>query len=139
MYQSKNSSDSNLIMQKKILFTDLDGTLMDEQTYSFQPALPALQRLKLMDVPIIPCTSKTSNEVIEIMNRMGLSGPFIVENGSAIFYPEGYFEYDHPRASILGHRQLVLGVHYNDILSFFNTLEEKFKLHGCVQRERQDH
>ena len=128
MYQLRSASNSNVIMQKKILFTDLDGTLMDEQTYSFQPALPAIKKLKSMDIPIIPCTSKTGNEVIGIMNHIGIYGPFIVENGSAIFYPESYFEYDHPRASILGYRQLVLGVNYNDILSFFNTLKEKFKL-----------
>jgi mannosyl-3-phosphoglycerate phosphatase len=115
-------------MNKKILFTDLDGTLMDEETYSFQPALPALKRLKSLGIPVIPCTSKTSNEVIEIMNRIGLNGPFIVENGSAIFYPEGYFDLDHPKASILGYRQVVLGVQYQDILTFFFTLKEKFDL-----------
>lgn len=28
--------------RKLVIFTDLDGTLLDRNTYSFEPALPAL-------------------------------------------------------------------------------------------------
>jgi predicted mannosyl-3-phosphoglycerate phosphatase (HAD superfamily) len=40
-------------MKKPVFFTDLDGTLLDFHTYSFNPALPALEHLKAHEVPLI--------------------------------------------------------------------------------------
>ena len=45
-----------------VIFTDLDGSMLDAETYSFQAARPALQKLKKKQVPIILCTSKTRAE-----------------------------------------------------------------------------
>ena len=38
-----------------------------------------------MAIPVIPCTSKTASEVRYFRNENGLSDPFIVENGAAIY------------------------------------------------------
>lgn len=38
---------------KLIVFTDLDGTLLDHDNYSWQEAKPALDRLKLKHGPVI--------------------------------------------------------------------------------------
>jgi HAD superfamily hydrolase (TIGR01484 family) len=46
-----------------LVFTDLDGTLLDHHTYSFEPALPALNSLKEKNIPLIICTSKTRAEI----------------------------------------------------------------------------
>ena len=46
-----------------LVFTDLDGTLLDHDSYSFEPARPALARLRSAGVPVIPTTSKTLAEV----------------------------------------------------------------------------
>ncbi|MGB6338223.1 MAG: HAD-IIB family hydrolase [Candidatus Aminicenantaceae bacterium] len=74
-----------------LIFTDLDGTLLDHLTYSFQPALPALTALKERSIPLVFCTSKTRAETEEIRRQTGNTHPFIVENGGAIFVPEDYF------------------------------------------------
>jgi mannosyl-3-phosphoglycerate phosphatase len=76
---------------KLLVFTDLDGTLLDLHTYSFQPALPALNALKKKNIPLVFCTSKTRTETERIRKRIENIHPFIVENGSAIFIPKGYF------------------------------------------------
>tara|TARA_Y100001968_G_scaffold258879_1_gene245961 strand:- start:37 stop:837 length:801 start_codon:yes stop_codon:yes gene_type:complete len=66
------------------IVTDLDGTLMDEN-YNISPAKKTLNMLKDMNIPVIPCTSKTASEVRYFRNENGLKDPFIVENGAAIY------------------------------------------------------
>jgi mannosyl-3-phosphoglycerate phosphatase len=72
-----------------VVFTDLDGTLLDRDTYSFQPAAPALQRLQERCIPVVLVTSKTLSEVELWRKQLGNSCPFVVENGAAVFSPEG--------------------------------------------------
>ncbi len=70
-----------------VIFTDLDGTLLDPETYDLGPAAPLLSHLQDHQIPVIPTTSKTRAEVEALRERTGLKGPFIVENGSAAFFP----------------------------------------------------
>ena len=70
-----------------VVFTDLDGTLLDSETYSFEPVLPVLDRMKAKSVPLVLCSSKTRAEMVVIHQRLSLSSPFIVENGSAVLFP----------------------------------------------------
>jgi len=74
-----------------VVFTDLDGTLLDHATYSFEPARPALDALAEAGVPVVFCTSKTRAETERWRRALGNVHPFIVENGGAAFVPEGYF------------------------------------------------
>lgn len=79
-------------MSKKILiFTDLDGTLLDYHTYSFEQALPALKEIKKRKIPLIICTSKTRAEIEIYQKKLKNPYPFISENGGAIFIPKDYF------------------------------------------------
>lgn len=75
-----------------VIFTDMDGTLLDHDTYSFEAAKPTLTLLKERGVPVIPTTSKTYAELIVLRDTIELDGPFIVENGAAIYIPHGFFE-----------------------------------------------
>jgi mannosyl-3-phosphoglycerate phosphatase len=79
-------------MKKVIIFTDLDGTLLDYITYSFEKALPALQLVRERDIPLIICSSKTAKEVIFYRERLENEHPFISENGGGIFIPKDYFK-----------------------------------------------
>lgn len=74
-------------MDHWLVFTDLDGTLLDHHTYSFQAAEPAIQRLKSMGVPIILNSSKTLAELSELSSELSLADPVIAENGSLISIP----------------------------------------------------
>ena len=75
-----------------VIFTDLDGSLLDHYTYSFSAARPLLGKLESMSVPVIPVTSKTFAEVSKLRDTMNNPHPFITENGAAIFIPRGYFK-----------------------------------------------
>lgn len=71
----------------RIIFTDLDGTLLNSHNYSYDQALPVLNILKKHHIPVIPVTSKTRLEVEGLRQSLKLNHPFIVENGSGIFIP----------------------------------------------------
>ena len=72
------------------IYTDLDGTLLDHHTYAFDEALETIKALKDRGIPIIPCTSKTRAEMVGLMQAMGIDGPMIIENGAAIWVPQGW-------------------------------------------------
>lgn len=72
-----------------VVFTDLDGTLLDHRTYDFRPALPAIEALRARRVPLIFCSSKTASEIEALRLKTGNEDPFIVENGGAIHIPFG--------------------------------------------------
>ena len=63
--------------------TDLDGTLLDH-AYDWSAAAAVLKRLQQQGIPVIPCTSKTAEEVCEFRRQAGLRDPYIVENGGAV-------------------------------------------------------
>jgi mannosyl-3-phosphoglycerate phosphatase len=79
------------MLKDVLVFSDLDGTLLDHHTYNFAPAMPILTKLHSVNIPVIPNTSKTFAELTELNQKIGLDGPFIVENGAAIYIPIGYF------------------------------------------------
>jgi mannosyl-3-phosphoglycerate phosphatase len=78
---------------KQIVFTDLDGTLLDAADYSYQKSLVAIERLKDSGVPLVFCSAKTRAEQEVYRRNMGVFHPFIVENGGAIFIPCNYFPF----------------------------------------------
>jgi mannosyl-3-phosphoglycerate phosphatase family protein len=75
-----------------LVFTDLDGSLLDHHTYSYLQALPQLRMLEQQGIPVIPATSKTRQEIEHLRAALGNAHPFIVENGAAVFIPVGYFD-----------------------------------------------
>lgn len=74
-----------------LVFTDLDGSLLDHHSYSYRDALPQLHRLEHLGIPVIPATSKTRAEIEQLRAELGNGHPFIVENGAAVYIPVGYF------------------------------------------------
>lgn len=80
------------LQQREILiFTDLDGSLLDHFGYQVEPADRLLAQLDNRQVPVIFCTSKTFSEVLELRTQLSNRHPFIVENGAAIYLPKDYF------------------------------------------------
>ncbi|MBI4470647.1 MAG: HAD-IIB family hydrolase [Acidobacteria bacterium] len=73
-----------------IILTDLDGTLLDHETYTWEPAREALRRVRLRRWPVVFCSSKTRRELLALQSETGIRDPFIVENGAALFFPLQY-------------------------------------------------
>ncbi|MBB3045818.1 mannosyl-3-phosphoglycerate phosphatase [Litorivivens lipolytica] len=72
-----------------LVVSDLDGTLLDHHTYSFEPAKQALTELAHRNIPVVLNTSKTRTELVQILSDLQLTTPYIVENGSAIYSADG--------------------------------------------------
>ncbi|WP_226101575.1 mannosyl-3-phosphoglycerate phosphatase-related protein [Dickeya oryzae] len=71
-----------------VIFTDLDGSLLDHDTYSWDAAKPWLSRLQRHQVPVVITTSKTAAEIMPLQQELGLSYmPAIAENGAHILLP----------------------------------------------------
>lgn len=71
-----------------VVFTDLDGTLLDHDTYSCAAAEPALTELRRRGVPLVLASSKTAAEIAPLHATLDLgTTPAIVENGAGVFEP----------------------------------------------------
>lgn len=93
-----------------VVITDLDGCLLDSETYAYDAARPALAALARAGHQLVLCSGKTRAEMGLLVRLLGLAHPFIVENGGAIVFPPGSFDGDVPGARELeGQRILELG------------------------------
>jgi mannosyl-3-phosphoglycerate phosphatase len=126
----------------KLVFTDLDGSLLDHHSYSFAPAEDMLKELQLRGIPLIPITSKTMAELIPLRNQLNNHHPFIVENGAAIHIPNGYFS-QQPKSSTSGadfwvienaacrdHWLELLRKHTQEFSGEYQTFDSIHKQHG---------
>lgn len=115
-----------------VIFTDLDGTLLDAETYRWEAAAEALERLCAAHIPVMLCTSKTRAETEPLRDALGLTDPFVVENGGAIYVPRHYFPFTvpgaHPRSSF---EVLELGTPYDKLV---HALEEAAAATGVEVR-----
>ncbi len=99
-----------------IVFTDLDGSLLDHADYCFDAALPMLEYLKSHRIPLIYTTSKTRKECLLLQEKMGIDAPFIVENGAAVVYPDGSLD--------------LLGRPHEQIVGFVRRYRDKYAIHA---------
>jgi mannosyl-3-phosphoglycerate phosphatase len=114
---------------KLVIFTDLDGTLLDLWTYSYEKALPSIKHLVRNGIPVIFCSAKTKAEQEVYRHELGLFHPFIVENGGAIFIPEGYFPFtfDYHRTKD-GYQIIELGIAYREIRQVLEQIRSDVKV-----------
>jgi mannosyl-3-phosphoglycerate phosphatase len=112
-----------------VVFTDLDGTLLDRITYSYDAALPAVELLLRREVPIVFCSAKTRAEQEVYRSRLDIRDPFIVENGGGIFIPQGYFPFDFEHDETLGGYAVIeLGMPYRELRAVLERLRAEKRL-----------
>ncbi|RCL77413.1 MAG: HAD-IIB family hydrolase, partial [PS1 clade bacterium] len=96
-------------MTDVMVFTDLDGSLLDHETYAFDAALPALEALAQAGIRVSIVSSKTRAEIMPLVAQLKLEGPIIAENGAIIAYADGTID---------------SAGHIDDIREALNTLPE---------------
>jgi mannosyl-3-phosphoglycerate phosphatase len=113
------------------IFTDLDGSLLDHDTYGFENARPALERIRARRMPLVFTSSKTRTEIERLQAAMGIREPFIVENGAAVFFPDGYRNWQiddgirEPSYTVIR-----LGATYADIRRWIRSLRPGLNIRG---------
>jgi mannosyl-3-phosphoglycerate phosphatase len=109
---------------KIVLFSDLDGTFLDEK-YDFQMSKSTISRLIDLNVPIVFCSSKTQAEIEVYRKELGVKDPFVSENGSAILIPRGYFPFDYAFAKRTSKYDIVeLGIDYSAVRKALKRVSE---------------
>ena len=109
-----------------IVATDLDGTLLDHHTYSWEAARPSLDLLHVRSIPVILNTSKTFAEVKELKSELGLDAAFIVENGSAIYIPRSVHFSDQFEGYDQHYTRKVFGIDRAFVTRTLQSLREKY-------------
>lgn len=106
-----------------VVFTDLDGTLLDHRSYSWRAAEEALAELARRKIPLVFATSKTRAEVEVLRRKLGNQHPFITENGGGIFLPPEYFPFRIPGAVKIGrYHCLALARPYQEMVETLEAL-----------------
>ena len=70
---------------KIVIFTDLDGTLLHNETFEFESIRKYIKSLLSKKISIIPNSSKTKAEILNFCHELKEELPFIAENGAAIY------------------------------------------------------
>ena len=79
---------AHVLKSQLIIFTDLDGTLLDQHSYSFDAANKALTSIKQRGYPLILVSSKTLDELQQLQQQLDITSPLVCENGAAIYWRE---------------------------------------------------
>jgi len=117
---------SMTITPKPVIFTDLDGTLLDRDTYSFEPAEPAIRLIRLKGIPLVLSSSKTRAEIELYRRKLENDHPFISENGGAVFVPKQYFSFPFPYDRELEEFfVLELGTFYFQIIEVLKSIKNE--------------
>lgn len=70
-----------------LVFTDLDGTLLDSISYSYTASLRGIELLRARGAALVLVSSKTLPEMEILHRELSLDSPFVFENGGGIAYP----------------------------------------------------
>jgi len=120
-----------------IVFTDLDATLLDHETYSHAQAQPSIDFLIREDIPLVFVTSKTQPEAAKLQEKIGLCAPFIVENGGVIFIPRccsRLYNADHDA----DYEIITLGETYDACTMLLDGMKERFGLRGFSHMHHEE-
>ena len=103
------------MISKIVIFTDLDGTLLHNETFKFENIRQYIKNLLFKNISIIPNSSKTKAEIINFCHELEEELPFIVENGAAI-YKMNLVNSDFPEKIILSRdKDEILNVFFKKI------------------------
>ena len=112
-----------------IIFSDLDGTLLDYHTYSYSAAEEALQTCSQKHIPVVFCTSKTRSEMTYWRQQLNNEHPFIIENGGAIYIPQSYFPFQYHYHSLTeGYHCVKLGTNLKELIQVLKELQQHFDI-----------
>jgi mannosyl-3-phosphoglycerate phosphatase len=131
LQKNENANDAAATAEQRVrtvVFTDLDGTLLDHHSYSFDAAAEMLGYLRKHRIPLVIVTSKTRPEVLKLQERLGICEAFIVENGAGAFIPSGSLLSDPSAGEAC--EPVSEAKSYRDVRAFFEGVKAEFALRG---------
>lgn len=122
------------MQQPVVVFSDLDGTLLNRGEYNFDAAEPALAALRERDIPLVLVSSKTAPEMRLLTEVLNNTHPFACENGSLVMMPRERMD---ELGVAVDERMMSDGYYYNyrgidreQILQVLNDLKPDYHFTG---------
>ena len=100
---------------KYIVFTDLDGTLLNHDDYAYKTVITTIKQLKDQGIPVILNSSKTLSELVAWRGKLNLSTPLIAENGGVVLMTTPQGEVKH-----------LIGKHYQIICNTLQLMRQQY-------------
>ena len=122
---------------KYLVYSDLDGTLLNHDDYCFKEASEALSYLQLHSIPLIIVTSKTFSEVKPLQEKLNIKCPFIVENGAGIFIPSDSILAQNIPAHD-SYLKISQAQSYLELRLFFKLLQKRYPIRGFGDMEVEE-
>ena len=115
-----------LLAPRHLIFTALEGALVDSRTGSFSEAEEALSEMDRRHIALILLTSRTRAEIEPLRRKLGHNHPFITEAGGGIFFPDGYLNIRIPGAVRSGrYLCIALGRPYEEVCAALDEIAEE--------------
>ena len=102
-----------------IIFTDLDASLLHEETFSCFEIIDSLKLFMSNGVLIVPNTSKTEVETRNLLKSLGLRTSFVVENGAKLCDIQNSFQ-------SIGETDKVFGIDVSELNIRLEKLDDLF-------------
>lgn len=115
-------------MQKSLVFTDLDGTLLDDR-YDLAGAADALDQVYAMGAVAIPVSSKTRAEMLLLRRHQRHPTPFVFENGAGIDW--GDAQHWAPEMSTMPSGMTLHGLGYAQLCQRLTRLRSELDINFC--------
>jgi mannosyl-3-phosphoglycerate phosphatase len=115
-----------LLAPRHLIFTALEGALVDPRTGSFSEAEEALSELDRRHIAVVLLTSRTRAEIEPLRRKLGHNHPFITETGGGIFFPDGYFNIRIPGVVRTGrYLSIALGRPYAEVCTALDDIAQE--------------
>lgn len=100
-----------------VVFSALDGTLFDPYCRPLGEVSRAVDFFERAGVPLVFFSSRTRAELEAIQEELGISAPFVSENGGSLFYQRDYFDIDlPPTRMVAGYHAIGFGIAYSEVV-----------------------
>jgi mannosyl-3-phosphoglycerate phosphatase len=118
-----------LLAPHQLIFSALEGALIDARTDSFGGAEEALWEIARRKIPLVLLTTRTREEIEPIRRKLEHSHPFVTEYGGGIFFPDGYFSLRIPGATRVGrYLSIAQGRPYAEVCEALDEIAEECAL-----------
>lgn len=82
--------------QIKIVFTDVDGTLLDAEHRVIPEACASVQKLAQLGIPLVLVSARMPEGLTSIQREMGFTGPLVCYSGAYVLDEQGTELLSHP-------------------------------------------
>lgn len=82
--------------QIKIVFTDVDGTLLDAEHRVIPEACASVQKLAQLGIPLVLVSARMPEGLATIQREMGFTGPLVCYSGAYVLDEQGAELLSHP-------------------------------------------